>query len=183
MNDDATRVAVWSGSQRLTHWSLAACVLAALWLHEGGAWHMRLGYAALTLAAWRVVRGFAGPEGERFGAFVRGPRATLAYALDVLSGRESRHLNHNPLGAWMVVALLLAALIAGASGALYDTDLFWGNPVVYAVHAAGGWAFAGLVPLHVAGVALESWRHRENLVRAMVDGTKRADRNARTWVD
>jgi cytochrome b len=164
---------VWTVSQRLGHWALAACVLAALWLHEGGPWHMRLGYVALALVAWRGLRGFIGPQVERFAVFVRGPRATWRYANDAAAGIEQRHLNHNPLGAWMVVALLLAGLAAGISGALYDTDAFWGDPVVYAVHQLSGWSFAVLVPLHLLGVIVTSWRHRENLVASMIHGRKR----------
>ncbi len=164
---------VWTVSQRLGHWALAACVLAALWLHEGGPWHLRLGYAALVLVAWRGLRGFIGPQVERFEAFVRGPRATWRYANDAAAGCEQRHLNHNPLGAWMVLALLLAGLTAGLSGALYDTDAFWGDPVVYAVHQISGWSFAVLVPLHLLGVIFSSWRHRENLIASMIHGRKR----------
>jgi cytochrome b len=143
-------------------------------VHEGGAWHLRLGYAALVLAVWRVWRGFVGPPDEHFGRFVRTPRATLRYARAWLRRTEPRHLNHNPLGAWMIVALLVAALAAGISGALYDTDRFWGDATVYAWHQWGGWAFALLVPLHLAGVALASIRQHENLVGAMVSGRKRA---------
>ncbi|MFO1220736.1 MAG: cytochrome b/b6 domain-containing protein [Burkholderiaceae bacterium] len=169
----ARTLRVWSFAQRGIHWSLAVCVIGCVLLHEGGAWHERLGYAALALAAWRVWRGWAGPAGERFTRFVLGPAATLAYARRLWQRREERHLNHNPLGAWMVLALLASALLAGTSGWLYETDRFWGDPVIYALHQLGGWALAALVPLHVAGVVMASRRHAENLVAAMVDGRKR----------
>jgi cytochrome b len=156
------------------HWALATCVLGCLLLQDGGIWHERLGYAALALACVRVLRGWTGPEGERFARFVRGHAATVAYARRWWQRRDERHLNHNPLGAWMVVALLGSALLAGGSGWLYETDRFWGDPMVYALHQFGGWTFAALVPLHVAGVCLASRRHRENLAAAMVHGRKRA---------
>ncbi|MGE0312787.1 MAG: cytochrome b/b6 domain-containing protein [Lautropia sp.] len=167
------RALVWRARQRIAHWVLAGSVLGCLWLYEGGVLHQRLGYLALTVAAARVVLGLVGARVERFASFVRGPSATFSYARALLSHREPRYRNHNPLGGWMVMALLIAALAAGASGALYDTDRFWGDALVYEVHRTAGWSFLVLVPLHVAGVALASVRHRENLVRAMVDGFKR----------
>ena len=171
----APTVPVWSAAVRLGHWLLAGCLLACLWLYEGGAWHERLGYAALGLALWRGVAGWlARAPHLRFAAFVRGPAATLAYARALLVRREARHLGHNPLGGWMIVALLLAAVLAGGSGALYATDRFWGDETVYTVHRIAGWSFALLVPLHVAGVLLTSLLQRENLLRAMLGGRKRA---------
>ncbi len=167
------RALVWSVRQRIAHWVLAGSVLGCLWLSEGGLLHHRLGYVALAVAAVRVVLGFVGHRIERFASFVRGPIATLSYARAVVAHREPRYRNHNPLGGWMVMALLAAALAAGASGALYDTDRFWGDPVVYEIHRIAGWSFLVFAPLHVAGVVLASIRHRENLVRAMVDGFKR----------
>lgn len=166
-------VPVWRLSLRVAHWALAGSVLACLWLHEGGPWHLRLGYLALAVTVWRITTGWIGPVPDRFSSFVKGPRDTLAYLHDLLHRREARHLGHNPLGAWMIVALLAAALVAALSGALYDTDRFWGHEGLYRLHQIGGWAFAVLVPLHLAGVLLSSVLQRENLVRAMISGRKR----------
>ena len=69
--------------------------------------------------------------------------------------------------------LLGSALLAGASGALYATDRFWGDETLYTVHRIAGWAFAVLVPLHVAGVVVTFALQRENLVSAMLTGRKR----------
>ena len=168
-------VLVWGPAVRLGHWALAGSVLACLWLHEGGAWHERLGYAALALAALRTSAGWwARAPQLRFAGFVAGWRATTGYAAALLRRAEPRHLGHNPLGGWMIVALLGCALLAGGSGALNATDRFWSDPVLYGLHRIGGWALAVLVPLHLGGVLLTSWLQRENLVRAMLDGRKRA---------
>ena len=166
-------VPVWGRAQRLGHWSLAGCVLACLVLSEGGTWHLRLGYAALAIATWRTLRGLIGAPGERFSHFVRGPARTWAYWRALRHGLEPRHLGHNPLGAWMILALLSSTLLAGVTGALYNTDRFWGDALIYRLHQIGGWAFAVLVPLHLLGIALTSILQRENLVRAMLTGRKR----------
>ena len=166
---------VWPGWQRGLHWALAVAVLIALQTHEGGWLHEALGYAALALALARIVLGFAGPRGVRFSSFVRSPRHTLAYTRQVLHCNEPRHLNHNPLGAWMVVVLLVTCVVGAGSGALYVTDRFWGDAGVIALHAAACWALLPLVVLHLAGVIHAGWRHRENLVAAMWHGRKRDD--------
>ena len=170
-----TRVPVWGWAVRAGHWLLAGSVLTGLLLHEGGAWHEGLGYAALAVALARLAAGWLARAPQlRFSHFVRGWRTTVAYARALRHGREPRHLGHNPLGGWMVLALLGDVLLAGGSGALYATDAFWGDPVLSAIHQAAGWGLAVLAPLHVAGVLLTSRLQRENLVLAMLSGRKRA---------
>jgi cytochrome b len=169
---------VWSAAQRLLHWSLAASVIAAFATHEGGGkWHEWTGYVALACAALRLTIGFArwpwAGAHARFASFV--PSATLAYARALLAGREPRTLGHNPLGAWMVVTLLCTTVLAGSTGWLFTTDRFWGLEWLERLHGGFGYAFVPLVALHLGGVALTSWRHRENLLKAMLTGRKRAD--------
>ena len=172
-------VTVWDPLVRLLHWGLAASVIGAFllgdWLHRPDhAWHERLGYAALAIVALRAAWGVVGPRHARFTGFVRGPRATWAYLRQLLRHTEPRYLGHNPLGGWMVVALLLNTLLAGASGWLGTTDAYWGEPWVQDLHAWSGQAFLPLVALHLAGVVFTSLRHRESLVRAMLTGRKPA---------
>jgi cytochrome b len=166
---------VWPPVVRWGHWALALGVLGCLLSHQGGAWHERMGYVVLFLALGRGAMGwFSRRPHLRFAAFLHGPVTTWRYALALLAHREQRHLGHNPLGGWMIAALLLAAAAGGASGALYVTDRYWGDDTVLAVHQLAGWSFAVMVPLHVGGVILTSFRQRENLVRALLSGRKRA---------
>jgi cytochrome b len=174
---------VWSPAVRTLHLLLAGSVLGAFFTHEGGGrWHEWLGYVALAAAVARLALGFWPAHGQgrwgphhRFDDCVRSPRHTWRYAQAVLARREPHHLGHNPLGAWMVVALLACTAAAGFSGWLYTTDRFWGVEWVETLHAVLGKAFVPLVVLHWLGVAHASWRHRENLVAAMVHGHKPGD--------
>jgi cytochrome b len=168
-------VRVWDPLVRLLHWSLvAALVVAWFTRHGGGRVHEVAGYVVIVVVIIRCIWGFAGPRYARFAQFVRSPAATLRYGLQMLARREPRHLGHNPLGAWMIVALLAAALAAAGTGWLYTTDRFWGVEWVEELHEALSNLVFMLAGLHVAGVVVESRRHRENLAASMLHGSKRA---------
>ena len=171
--NQAASLKVWPAWQRLLHWALALSVLVALFTHEGGNIHEGAGYLALALASIRMLLGVWGSHTVRFASFTRGCRETLHYASTVLRRKEARHLNHNPLGAWMVITLLSLVLLGGLFGWLYTTDRFWGIAWVGNLHALFTWPFLVLIALHLLGVLLAGLRHRENLVASMMHGRKR----------
>ena len=165
--------AVWSAGARVLHWVLALSMITSFATHEGGGWlHEWTGYAALAAAALRLVLGFVGKGRWRFSGFVQGAAATWAYARSLASHTEARYLGHNPLGGWMVLALLADAIATGLTGWLYTTDRFWGMQWLEELHGLLGYALIPLLLMHVAGAIFTSWRHRENLVAAMVHGRK-----------
>jgi len=174
-------VKVWDLFVRIAHWTLVVSVLGAWLTSEADGdtakkVHEWLGYLALAVLALRIPWGWIGSQYARFSQFVRGPRETIAYATGVVTGHEPRHLGHNPLGAWMIVALIVMIIAASASGWLYVTDRFWGEEWLEDLHEGLANVLLTLVVLHVAGVVFSSLRHRENLVRAMITGRKRAPR-------
>ncbi|MGH8308395.1 MAG: cytochrome b/b6 domain-containing protein [Steroidobacteraceae bacterium] len=165
---------VWDRVVRAAHWLLVMSIAAAWFTRHGwGVWHEWAGYASLLVVGARLAWGLLGTMSARFATFVASPAATLRYARQVLSGSEPRYLGHNPLGGWMVIALLSAVAVTGASGWLYTTDEYWGAEWVERVHSGSADALLVLVALHVAGVLFTSLRHRENLVASMIHGRKR----------
>ena len=162
---------VWDAFVRIAHWTLVSSVVAA-WFARGAP-HEWLGYAALVVVLLRIVWGFSGPRYARFAQFVRAPSPTLAYAERVLAREEERYLGHNPLGGWMIVALLGMLILVSVSGWLVTTDRYWGVEWVEDLHEALADALVALALLHVGGVVYASLRHRENLVGAMLTGRKR----------
>lgn len=171
----ARTIRVWDPIVRVGHWLLALTVLFA-WLtrHRPGPWHEWIGYASLATIAVRLIWGWRASGYARFADFVHGPRETFAYGRALLGGSEPRTLGHNPLGGWMIIALLATATIVGASGWLYTTDRFWGVEWVETLHRRSTNVLWMLVGLHIAGVLYTSVRHRENLVAAMLHGRKAA---------
>ena len=167
-------IPVWDAAVRVLHWTLVLTVAAA-WLtrHSPGRWHEWLGYATLAVVAARTIWGFAGSGHARFSAFVRPVSVVAGYARSIVAGREARYIGHNPLGGWMVVALLSMVVLVGVTGWLYTTDRFWGVPWVEELHSTLSDVLFIFVGLHILGVAFTSARHRENLVAAMVHGRKR----------
>ncbi|MHC8493124.1 cytochrome b/b6 domain-containing protein [Thalassospira sp. SM2505] len=167
-------VKVWDPFIRLFHWGLAASfVIAWITADEWDTLHHWAGYAAGSLIALRLVWGLVGTRYARFTQFIKSPAATIGYLRDIMRGREQRYLGHNPAGAAMIVALMLAMAGCAFTGWLSTTNAFWGSDWLEEIHEFLANGLLILVLLHVGGVLLASLRHHENLVRSMVNGRKR----------
>lgn len=169
-------VKVWDLFVRVFHWSLVVLLATAYVTgDEIERVHIAAGYAIAGLLTLRIVWGFVGPRHARFADFVYSPREALGYLRDVLLLRARRYVGHNPAGGLMVVALMFMLVGTCATGYLMTIDAYWGSKVLEEVHGALANTTVALVVLHVLGVLTASFEHRENLVKAMVTGRKRAD--------
>ncbi len=167
-------IRVWDPFVRAFHWTLALS-FAVAWMtgENSGRLHEAAGYVAGALVLARVGWGFVGPRYARFSQFVRPPGAVAAYLRAIAEGRERRFIGHNPAGGAMIVLLLATVALTAGTGWLLTTDAFWGSTAAQRVHSALAHGVLLLVGLHLAGVALASLRHSENLPAAMLSGEKR----------
>ena len=181
----AGRVRIWDLPTRLFHWSLVVLVafsvvtaqVGGLWLD----WHMRSGYAILTLVLFRLLWGVAGSRYARLAHFVRGPHVVLEY----LRGRYPEvTAGHNPLGALSIVAILLLLLLQAATGLFANDGNFTEGPLarlvssatseaLSTVHRWGESAIYVLLGLHVGAVLFYLVVRRENLIGPMISGDRR----------
>jgi cytochrome b len=168
-------IKVWDLFVRLFHWSLVAIMLHQYLFEEESATHNYLGYAALALVASRTAWGFVGSPYARFSEFVKSPATTLGYVRDIFRGHPKRYLGHNPAGTAMVLALLAMVAVTAASGWASTSEAYRSLRWVEELHEISANLTLILIFAHVAGVIVASLQHRENLVKAMFTGRKKAE--------
>jgi cytochrome b len=189
MMNRQTEINVWDPLVRLFHWTLVIAFGVA-WLTEDD-WmtlHSYAGYLVIGLLLFRLFWGVVGPRHARFSDFVKSPSTVIGYLKDLTKLRARRYVGHNPAGGAMIVALLICLVLTavtgllayGATGSGPLTGLFassagFGSEWLEEVHEFFANFTLLLVVVHVGGVAFESLLHKENLVRSMFTGTKRAD--------
>jgi len=181
-------VRVWDLPVRLFHWSLV--LLVAFQFYSGNVggnvmrWHMISGYTILALVIFRVGWGIAGSTTARFSHFFAGPRAALTFARRLWSHTPESFAGHNPVGGWMVLALLALLAVQAGSGLFANDDISTEGPLAVlvskatsdgmtAIHHVTQKLLLALIALHVLAV-LYHWRVlKQNLIRAMFTGVKR----------
>ncbi|MBL0920208.1 MAG: cytochrome b/b6 domain-containing protein [Hydrogenophaga sp.] len=179
-------VRIWDLPTRLFHWSLALCVVGLVVTGTVGGgwmnWHMRLGYAVLTLLLFRLVWGFIGGRWSRFGSFLYSPASLLQY----LRGQSpwAHSAGHSPLGALSVFALLLILLAQVGTGLISDDEIATFGPLVRFVSGdtvsaatryhkeVGKLLIFALVGLHVLAILVYRFVKGKALTRTMVTGDK-----------
>ena len=183
-------IKVWDLPLRIFHWLLVAGFFIAYLTEEDLLTiHVWAGYLVSGLLIFRLIWGFIGNEYAQFSSFLVKPRLSIAYVKDLIGFKAKRFLGHNPAGAAMIFLLLISLVMTTLTGlAVYGADQAAGplasigsvNEKLWEeLHEFFANATLVLVFVHVAGVALESFLHRENLLKAMVNGYKKLSTDPR----
>jgi len=175
---------VWDPLLRLFHWLLAAFFLLA-YLLEGNkpVLHSHAGYTVALLVGFRALWGFIGPGYARWRSFLPAPVQLLRYLGALVRGSAPIYRGHDPAGALMIL-LLMVCLLGTAftgmvlfamegSGPLAHTGVVdWHGGSIERLHQWLADITAVLAAMHVTGVLVMSYLHRQNLIRAMITGAK-----------
>lgn len=182
-----SRQFVWDLPTRLFHWALVGLLAFSWWSVENYRmdWHRLSGQAVLFLLLFRLVWGIIGTDTARFGQFLQGPGAIWSY-LTNSDARTAARPGHNPLGGWSVVAMLLALGVQIGSGLFaVDIDGIESGPLSHlvdfeqgrlasAIHETSFDVLLALIALHILAIVFHLVVRRQNLVGAMLTGSRAA---------
>lgn len=176
---------VWDPFVRIFHWSLVVFVAVAYITEDD--WltlHSYAGYAITGLLLFRICWGLIGSRYARFSSFVTRPSTVIDYLKSLLGGHPKHFTGHNPAGGAMVLLLMvmlllivftgMATLATEGAGPLASTFFAqFSEDLLEDLHEALADFLMLLILIHIGGVIISSLIHRENLVRAMLDGRKK----------
>lgn len=191
---------VWDLPLRLFHWLLVLSLAASWYTAENSeefvvvgenVWsytliHFWLGYWALGMILFRVIWGFVGPRHARFANFVTGPGKFGRYLGTFLRRDSPPAVGHNPMGAWVVLLMLLMVGAQAVTGLFLidNTEIFLApfNPSVdpetagklLSFHELNFDVLLWVVGLHVAAIVFYRFYKNQHLVGAMITGRKPA---------
>ena len=193
MSEARVPVKVWDVPVRLVPWAFVLLLAMQVVTGKlGGSWmtwHVYSGYAAMVLVFFRLAWGFVGSTHARFVSFLAGPRAGLRFARRLFSRQAVPQVGHNPLGGWMVIALLASLLLQVASGLFANDGAATEGPLaryisfehsgtVTDLHRLNLKLLLVLSGLHVAAALFHWLVKREDLIRAMFTGVKHVPESA-----
>lgn len=189
-------IKVWDLPTRIFHWALvlamAICIytsynfsefynLGPIGNYSAMALHQYSGTLILALLIFRVIWGIIGAKTARFSDFVKGPGDIINYA----KKSEMNTEGHNPLGALMVVALIILLLVQVISGLFLEdnTYMFANAPLadtiksgirsnMFTIHSNGRAVLLWLIGLHIAAIFIYLIVKRQNLIRTMITGKR-----------
>lgn len=146
-------------------------------------YHEWSGFAILVLAVFRLAWGFIGGQQSRFKTFIKGPAAVIRYASSLLRKDSKRHLGHNPLGGWSIIAMLTSLLIQVGTGLFANDDILTEGPLyalvskqtsdwLTGVHHLNQRVLLVLILIHIGALIFYLIAKRENLIKPMITGNK-----------
>ena len=175
---------VWDLPVRVFHWLLVLLIIALYVTAKLGTewtpWHMRLGKFMIGMLIFRLIWGLIGPRHARFANFIRGPGAMLRYLKGGITS-----VGHNPLGAGMVILMLLLLVVQVSTGLFSTDDVVWQGPYypsvsnalaekLTAIHHLNFKFIEAAIVLHLCAILYYHFVKKERLVPAMFHGGKPA---------
>ena len=167
------KILVWDAPTRVFHWVQALCFLGAYLTSDSEKTrdiHVALGYILFGLIVFRLLWGFMGTRYAKFSSFLFKPSQIISYMMALLKGKAEHFVGHNPVGSVAIWLLLSLGLTLGVTGVMLLQDDV--ADIVVDIHGYATNAMLAVVAVHLIGVFMSSFLHKENLVRAMITGFK-----------
>lgn len=179
---------IWDLPLRIFHWGFVVTVLASWYTSEQEGemveLHMQLGFVALALIVFRILWGVIGPKHARFSQFIPSPKTLISYLHPEKKSKAAP--GHNPLGALMVVMMIVLISLQAVSGLFINDDIFSSGPyygsvsknlekIMFFLHHNTFDFMIAAIALHLGAIAYY-WRiKKQNLVLPMITGKKAAN--------
>ncbi|MFA7310552.1 MAG: cytochrome b/b6 domain-containing protein [Shewanella sp.] len=190
MNTEHVKIKVWDLPTRIFHWGMV-CLLALLWWSADAGemqWHQIFAYSLLILIGFRILWGLIGSDTARFSHFVHHPKVVLDYLRSIRTKGMSVVLGHNPIGGYMVIALIGIISLQLVTGLFATDDIFTeGQLYSYVSSDTSGfltWLHKTnfnlillLSAIHVLAVIIHAMKG-DKLVGAMISGYKKVSKVA-----
>ena len=182
------KVLIWDLPTRLFHWLLVVSLFAAWYTSEQDGemveQHMLVGYFILGLVLFRIVWGFLGTRHAKFSTFLPTPSTIKQYINSNDTNKSTS--GHNPLGAIMVLVMLLLILFQATTGLFINDDIFSEGPyygvlneywqqVASFIHHNSFNLLIAAIALHIGAILYYRLSKNINLVLPMITGKKSVD--------
>ena len=191
MNKREDQVFVWPIYTRIIHWLIAfSFTLAFIFSLQENLLnlHVAVGIIFGLMLVYRIIWGFIGSQYARFSTLKLAPSKLKFYFVEKVQNRwREIPAGHNPASSWFtLIVLFLGSIISitglllygvqegkGYLGFLNNEYYMYMNQLsnihVYASYTLLVWAI-----IHIAGVLVEQFYHKTNMVFAMITGYKKA---------
>ena len=195
-------IKVWDLQTRIFHWSLVVFVLCTLVTADmpryfgmktlnKDAWlsfHIGTGVAAGLLLAFRIFWGFFGPYNSKFSSLHLSLTELFGYLDSVRKNIKTAYTGHNPAASWNLLCVIVFGMLAVVSGVVvFGLDegrgvlrFLYGTFYPYAdsmklLHHGVSYTLLAVILGHIAGVLIETIRHKTGIITSMFTGKKWSD--------
>ncbi|MBW8184473.1 cytochrome b/b6 domain-containing protein [Shewanella nanhaiensis] len=178
------KIKVWDLPTRIFHWGMIVLLGGLWWTADAGEmdWHQVLAYSLMVFIVFRLIWGVVGSDTSRFSHFIKHPKAVLDYMKLTKEHGVSSSIGHNPLGGYMVIALIMLVSAQLTTGLFATDEIFTEGPLYSLVSSETGslmswlhkkifYVMLGFASIHVLAVAYHRLKG-DKLITPMITGYK-----------
>ena len=178
---------IWDLPLRIFHRLFALTIAGSWYTSEHSSdfieYHMLLGYFALGLLVFRISWGLVGPKHARFSQFIPSFKTLINYLTCIKQNKKHYSPGHNPLGALMVILMIVLISLQAVSGLFINDDVFSSGPyygsIAPEIEKIMSFLHHNLFDIMIVSIILHLsaityyWKiKKENLILPMITGKK-----------
>jgi cytochrome b len=172
---------VWDLPTRIFHWSFAVSVVISMLIVYGKKYltlHIIFGSLAFSLLIGRVIWGIVGTKYVKFISFLKSKKA-IKNEFSIYSDKSHHIVGHPPVAGYVMLTMMLCGLCIGISGwILYLSSLDENSKeIVFNTHEVTANILLIIAFIHIQGVFLHTFLHRDGIVMGMLNGKRPAFEN------